>query len=95
MFIEPYFFVESDLCSHGRGIISRDLLRIINHSCQDCESIIACLLLGWSLGLVNEPRKIQGAVSIMFLTLLLVSFIARRPKTSNRTIYPATYPFHT
>jgi len=56
-------------------------------------STIARLLPGWGLGVVDELRKIQGTLFIMFVTLLLVSFVARKPITSSRIIYLATYLF--
>ena len=56
-------------------------------------SIITRLLPGWGLGVVDELRKTQGSLFIMFATLLLVSFFTRRSLGGSRIIFLATYLF--
>ena len=54
-------------------------------------AMITRLLPGWGLGVVDELRKIQGTLFIMFAVLLLLSFFTRRTLTSSRIIFLATY----
>jgi Undecaprenyl-phosphate galactose phosphotransferase WbaP len=54
-------------------------------------SLIARLLPGWGLGVVDELRRVQGALFLMFAVLLLVSFFARRQLTTSRIIFISTY----
>ena len=56
-------------------------------------SMITRLLPGWGLGVVDELRKIQGTLFIMFVSLLLVSFFMRRSVHGSRIIFVATYLF--
>ncbi len=56
-------------------------------------SIIARLTPGWGLGVVDELRKIQGALFIMFTTVLVVSFFTRINLSSSRIVFLFTYLF--
>ncbi len=57
-------------------------------------SMIARLLPGWGLGVVDELRKTQGTLFVMFVTLLLVSFFTKKSVAgSSRIIFIATYLF--
>jgi Undecaprenyl-phosphate galactose phosphotransferase WbaP len=54
-------------------------------------SIVARVLPGWGLGVVDELRKIQGALFVMFVSLLVFSFVAQRNVTSSRIVFVSTY----
>ena len=54
-------------------------------------SAVARLLPGWGVGVVDELRKIQGALFIMFAVLLLASFFTRTNITSSRIVFMFTY----
>ncbi len=54
-------------------------------------SAIARLLPGWGLGVVDELRRIQGALFIMFAVVLLVSFFTRAELAASRIVFLSTY----
>jgi Undecaprenyl-phosphate galactose phosphotransferase WbaP len=56
-------------------------------------SAIARLLPGWGLGVVDELRKIQGALFVMFAVVLVVSFFTRMTLSSSRIVFLFTYLF--
>ena len=56
-------------------------------------SAIARLLPGWGMGVVDELRKIQGALLVMFTTVLVVSFFMRATIASSRIVFLFTYLF--
>lgn len=49
------------------------------------------LLPGWGLGVVDELRRIQGSLALMFAVLLIVSFFSRIPISSSRIVFLFTY----
>ncbi|NLX26758.1 MAG: exopolysaccharide biosynthesis polyprenyl glycosylphosphotransferase [Lentisphaerae bacterium] len=56
-------------------------------------SMVARILPGWGVGVVDELRKIQSALFFMFVSLLLVSFFTQKNLTSSRIIFLSTYLF--
>ncbi|MCF7848797.1 MAG: exopolysaccharide biosynthesis polyprenyl glycosylphosphotransferase [Kiritimatiellales bacterium] len=54
-------------------------------------SAIARLLPGWGVGVVDELRRIQGALFILFATVLLASFFSRITFSSSRIVFLFTY----
>jgi Undecaprenyl-phosphate galactose phosphotransferase WbaP len=54
---------------------------------------VARLLPAWGIGVVDELRKIQGALFIMFTTVLVVSFFTRINLSSSRIVFLFTYLF--
>ena len=56
-------------------------------------SMIARLVPGWGLGVVDELRRTQGALFIMFVSLLVITFFMKRSLGSSRIIFSATYLF--
>lgn len=56
-------------------------------------SAVARLLPGWGLGVVDELRKVQGALFILFTVVLVVSFFARLDLASSRIVFLFTYLF--
>ncbi|MBN2164035.1 MAG: undecaprenyl-phosphate galactose phosphotransferase WbaP [Pontiellaceae bacterium] len=56
-------------------------------------SVIARLVPGWGVGVVDELRRTQGALFIMFVTLLLFTFVSKRSIASSRIIFLSTYVF--
>lgn len=56
-------------------------------------SAIARLLPGWGIGVVDELRKIQGALFILFSVGLLVSFFSRVTISTSRIVFLFTYLF--
>jgi Undecaprenyl-phosphate galactose phosphotransferase WbaP len=56
-------------------------------------SAVTRLLPGWGIGVVDELRKIQGALSVMFAVVLAVSFFTRMTLASSRIVFLFTYLF--
>ncbi|HEY5653422.1 MAG TPA: exopolysaccharide biosynthesis polyprenyl glycosylphosphotransferase [Pontiella sp.] len=59
-------------------------------------AIVSCvsrLLPGWGLGVVEELRRIQGSLFVMFSVVLLVSFFTRVQLSSSRIVFLFTYLF--
>jgi Undecaprenyl-phosphate galactose phosphotransferase WbaP len=56
-------------------------------------SVATRLLPGWGLGPVEEVRKIQYALFLMFTVIMFVSFFTRRTFTASRIIFLFTYLF--
>ncbi|MEE9368099.1 MAG: exopolysaccharide biosynthesis polyprenyl glycosylphosphotransferase [Pontiella sp.] len=56
-------------------------------------SAVARLVPGWGIGVVDELRKIQRALFIMFTMVLLVSFFTRINLSTSRIIFLFTYLF--
>jgi len=54
-------------------------------------SSIVRLLPGWGLGVVDELRKIQGALFVMYTLVLLVSFFTRIQLSSSRIVFLVSY----
>ncbi|MEN7973676.1 MAG: exopolysaccharide biosynthesis polyprenyl glycosylphosphotransferase, partial [Verrucomicrobiota bacterium] len=54
-------------------------------------SAVARLQPGWGIGVVDELRKIQGALFIMFVVVLLVSFFTRANLATSRVVFLFTY----
>jgi Undecaprenyl-phosphate galactose phosphotransferase WbaP len=54
-------------------------------------SAIGRLLPGWGLGVVDELRKIQGALFIMFTVILVVSFFTKIQLSTSRIVFLFTY----
>ena len=56
-------------------------------------SSIARLLPGWGLGVVDELRRIQGTLFIMYAAVLLLSFFTRANLSSSRIVFLFSYLF--
>ncbi len=56
-------------------------------------SLVARLVPGWGLGVVDELRRIQHSLFMLFLTILLVSFFTKRVVAGSRIIFISTYVF--
>ncbi len=56
-------------------------------------SLAARLLPGWGLGVVDELRRIEGTLFIVFVSLLLVSFFTKKSVGNSRIIFISTYVF--
>lgn len=56
-------------------------------------SMVARLLPGWGIGMVDELRKVQRVLFIMFSVVLLVSFFTRMNLASSRIVFLLTYLF--
>jgi len=56
-------------------------------------SLVARLIPGWGIGVVDELRKIQGALFVMFAVVLLVSFFSKINLASSRIVFFFTYLF--
>ncbi len=54
-------------------------------------SLIARLLPGWGLGVVDELRRIQGALFLMFMVVLVVSYFTKKTLSSSRIVFLFTY----
>ncbi len=54
-------------------------------------ALVARLVPGWGMGVVDELRKIQGALFVMFAVVLLVSYFARINLASSRIVFLFTY----
>lgn len=52
---------------------------------------IARLLPGWGIGVVDELRKIQHTLFIMFTVVLVVSFLSKITITQSRIVFLITY----
>ncbi|MEI6890820.1 MAG: hypothetical protein V5783_01495, partial [Pontiella sp.] len=52
---------------------------------------IARLLPGWGLGVVDELRRIQFALFVMFTVVLIVSFLSRADISQSRIVFLITY----
>jgi Undecaprenyl-phosphate galactose phosphotransferase WbaP len=56
-------------------------------------SLMARLVPCWGVGVVDELRKIQGALFVMFAVVLLVSFFSKINLASSRIVFFFTYLF--
>lgn len=56
-------------------------------------SLVGRLLPGWGLGVVDELRKVQWALLLMFTLVLVVSFFTRKHLSSSRIVFLFTYMF--
>jgi FlaA1/EpsC-like NDP-sugar epimerase len=56
-------------------------------------SAVAKLLPGWGMGVVDELRRIQGALFVLFAAILLISFFTRITLSTSRIIFLFTYLF--
>lgn len=56
-------------------------------------SLIARLLPGWGLGVVDELRRIQGALFLLFTVVLFVSFFTKINLSTSRIVFLFTYLF--
>lgn len=56
-------------------------------------ALVARLVPGWGLGVVDELRKIQGALFVMFAVVLLVSYFSKANLASSRIVFLFTYAF--
>ena len=56
-------------------------------------SAVARLLPGWGIGSVDELRRIQGALFILFTVTLVVSYFAKINLASSRIVFLFTYLF--
>lgn len=56
-------------------------------------SVVARLLPGWGLGVVDELRKIQKALFIMFTVVLIISFLTKVDISKSRIVFLMTYLF--
>ena len=56
-------------------------------------STIARLNPGWGVGVVDELRRIQGALFILFTLVLVVSFFTKLTLSSSRIVFLFTYLF--
>ncbi len=54
-------------------------------------SAIAKLLPGWGIGVVEELRRIQKALFVLFVSILLFSFFTRINLSSSRIVFLFTY----
>ncbi len=54
-------------------------------------AVVARILPGWGLGVVDELRKIQGALFVMFTVVLVVSFLTRVSISSSRIVFLISY----
>jgi Undecaprenyl-phosphate galactose phosphotransferase WbaP len=54
-------------------------------------SAIARLLPGWGLGVVDELRRVQAALFLLFTVVLVVSFFTRMQLASSRIVFLITY----
>lgn len=54
---------------------------------------IARIVPAWGIGVVDELRRIQGALFVMFATVELASFFSRIPMTTSRIVFIFTYLF--
>jgi Undecaprenyl-phosphate galactose phosphotransferase WbaP len=59
-------------------------------------TVVTCfarLAPGWGIGVVDELRRIQNALFILFAAILVVSFFTRSPLASSRIVFLFTYLF--
>jgi Undecaprenyl-phosphate galactose phosphotransferase WbaP len=56
-------------------------------------SMLAKVLPGWGLGVVDELRKIQGALFMMFTVVLIISFFTKVDISKSRIVFLFTYLF--
>lgn len=56
-------------------------------------AMVARLLPGWGLGVVDELRKIQKALFIMFTVVLIISFVTKVDISKSRIVFLFTYLF--
>lgn len=54
-------------------------------------SAVSRLLPGWGLGVVDELRKIQGSLFVMFAVVLLASFFTKKTLVTSRITFLLTY----
>ena len=54
---------------------------------------VARLLPGWGLGVVDELRRVQGALCIMFTVVLVISFFSKVQISQSRIVFLFTYLF--
>lgn len=54
-------------------------------------ALVARLLPGWGLGVVDELRKIQGALCVMFTVVLVISFLSKVQISQSRIVFFFTY----
>jgi Undecaprenyl-phosphate galactose phosphotransferase WbaP len=56
-------------------------------------SAVAKLLPAWGVGVVDELRRIQGALFVLFTAILLVSFFTQITLSTSRIVFLFTYLF--
>ena len=54
---------------------------------------VSRLVPGWGLGVVDELRRIQRALFVMFAAVLVVSFLSKQTLPSSRIVFLFTYLF--
>ena len=54
-------------------------------------SLIARLSPGWGMGVVDELRRIQGALLILFMITLVVSYFTKKNIATSRIVFLFTY----